>query len=262
MRLETEGEGTEVDKTVIERLSDPITHMLRNAIDHGLEAPDERAAAGKPKEGVIRLRALHRSGRIVIEVEDDGRGINRERVFSIAVTKGFDPSGLGLDRRRDRQSDFSAGILHGDDGVGYFRSRRRHGCGQAQRAGFGRTHRHHIAARARLDLYHELAADACGARRHGDRGRRSNHEGRRLARSWKACSLSPNNCTSSARAALCSIRDQYVPLIDIGQVLGYRNEPASPLKSVVLLVECEDGSRAALVADAIHRPASSRHQKS
>ena len=67
-----EGEGTEVDKTVIERLSDPITHMLRNAIDHGLETPDERIAAGKPAEGEVRLAALHRGGRIVIEVEDDG----------------------------------------------------------------------------------------------------------------------------------------------------------------------------------------------
>ncbi len=68
VRLVTEGEGTEVDKTVIERLSDPITHMLRNAIDHGLETPEERTAAGKPAEGTVRLAALHRSGRIVIEV--------------------------------------------------------------------------------------------------------------------------------------------------------------------------------------------------
>jgi two-component system chemotaxis sensor kinase CheA len=79
-RLVMDGENTEVDKTVIERLSDPITHMLRNAIDHGLESPEERKAAGKNPEGVVRLAALHRSGRIVIEVSDDGKGINRERV--------------------------------------------------------------------------------------------------------------------------------------------------------------------------------------
>ncbi|HYE43862.1 MAG TPA: chemotaxis protein CheA, partial [Caulobacteraceae bacterium] len=89
VRLVTEGENTEVDKTVIERLSDPITHMLRNAIDHGLESPEERIAAGKPAEGVVRLAALHRSGRIVIEVGDDGKGINRERVRQIAVNKGL-----------------------------------------------------------------------------------------------------------------------------------------------------------------------------
>ena len=84
-RLVMDGENTEVDKTVIERLAEPITHMLRNAIDHGLESPEERKAAGKNPEGMVRLAALHRSGRIVIEVSDDGKGINRERVFSIAV---------------------------------------------------------------------------------------------------------------------------------------------------------------------------------
>ncbi len=80
VRLNTEGEGTEVDKTVIERLADPLTHMIRNAIDHGLEKPDARRAAGKPAEGVVHLSAAHRSGRIVIEVSDDGAGINRATV--------------------------------------------------------------------------------------------------------------------------------------------------------------------------------------
>ncbi|MBI3438554.1 MAG: chemotaxis protein CheA, partial [Proteobacteria bacterium] len=87
VRLVMEGEGTEVDKTVIERLSDPITHMLRNAIDHGLETPEDRIATGKSAEGTVRLAAMHRSGRIIIEVSDDGRGINRPKVREIAVKK-------------------------------------------------------------------------------------------------------------------------------------------------------------------------------
>ncbi len=89
VRLVTEGEGTEVDKTVVEKLSDPITHMIRNAIDHGLETPAEREAAGKPAEGVVRLTAAHRSGRIVIEVSDDGRGVDRVRVKAKAIEKGL-----------------------------------------------------------------------------------------------------------------------------------------------------------------------------
>jgi two-component system chemotaxis sensor kinase CheA len=89
VRLVTEGENTEVDKTVIDRLAEPITHMIRNAIDHGLEDAEGRRRAGKEPEGVIRLAALHRSGRIVIEVSDDGRGINRERVRAIAVERGL-----------------------------------------------------------------------------------------------------------------------------------------------------------------------------
>ncbi len=96
VRLVTEGEGTEVDKTVIERLAEPLTHMLRNAIDHGLETPEERRAAGKPEEGVIKLAAMHRSGRIVIEISDDGRGINRDRVRNIAVQRGLIETDAGL----------------------------------------------------------------------------------------------------------------------------------------------------------------------
>lgn len=89
VRLVMQGEGTEVDKTVTERLSDPLTHMIRNALDHGIETPDERTAAGKPAEGVVRLSAEHKGGRIVIELSDDGRGINRERVKEKALEKGL-----------------------------------------------------------------------------------------------------------------------------------------------------------------------------
>lgn len=89
VRLVTEGEGTEVDKTVIERLAEPLTHMLRNSIDHGLETPEERRAVGKPEEGVVKLAAMHRSGRIVIEISDDGKGIDRVRVRDIAIKRGL-----------------------------------------------------------------------------------------------------------------------------------------------------------------------------
>ncbi|MFN3844948.1 MAG: chemotaxis protein CheA [Paracoccaceae bacterium] len=88
-RLVTEGESTEVDKTIIERLADPLTHMIRNAVDHGLEKPGKRNEIGKPNEGVIKLSAAHRSGRIVITVQDDGAGIDREKVRQIAVEKGL-----------------------------------------------------------------------------------------------------------------------------------------------------------------------------
>lgn len=89
VRLLTDGEGTEVDKTVIERLADPLTHMIRNAVDHGLETTEERLAAGKLAQGQVRLSAAHRSGRVVIEVSDDGGGINRPKVHKIAVDKGL-----------------------------------------------------------------------------------------------------------------------------------------------------------------------------
>ena len=89
IKLETIGEATEIDKTVIEQLSDPLTHMIRNSADHGIESPDKRLRAGKPEVGTIRLSAEQAGGNILIAVEDDGGGINRERVLEVARNKGI-----------------------------------------------------------------------------------------------------------------------------------------------------------------------------
>lgn len=87
--LETAGEMTEVDKGVIEKIGDPLTHMIRNAMDHGLETTDERIAAGKAAEGRIRLSAEQKGARIIVRVSDDGRGIHRERVRAKAIERGI-----------------------------------------------------------------------------------------------------------------------------------------------------------------------------
>lgn len=89
--LVTEGVETEIDKTLIERLAEPLTHMVRNAVDHGLEPTEERLRLGKPETGEIVLAAAHRSGSVIIEVRDDGAGVNRERVLAKALEKGLVP---------------------------------------------------------------------------------------------------------------------------------------------------------------------------
>ena len=91
IRLVMVGENTEVDKTVIERLGDPLTHLIRNAVDHGLETPEVRRGCGKPEEGTIHLIAEHRSGRIVVEIADDGAGLNRPKILARAVERGLVP---------------------------------------------------------------------------------------------------------------------------------------------------------------------------
>jgi len=83
------GESTELDKTVIERLGEPLTHLIRNAVDHGIESADDRIAAGKPGHGTLTLSAEHKSGRILIRIGDDGRGIDRARVLAKAIEKGL-----------------------------------------------------------------------------------------------------------------------------------------------------------------------------
>jgi two-component system chemotaxis sensor kinase CheA len=87
--LETSGEETELDKQVIEEVSDPLTHLIRNAVDHGLETPAQRIAAGKSPEGRIHLRAFHEGGNVVIEIADDGAGINAQRVRQKAIDRGL-----------------------------------------------------------------------------------------------------------------------------------------------------------------------------
>ena len=90
------GTETELDKTVIERIGDPLMHLVRNALDHGLETPAERAAAGKPEKGRLCLSAWHESGSIVIEVADDGRGLRRDKVLARAIERGLVERGAQL----------------------------------------------------------------------------------------------------------------------------------------------------------------------
>ena len=89
MRFSVHGEDTELDKTVVDAIGDPLVHMVRNSIDHGLETPEERRRAGKPELGHVELRAFHRGGSIYIEIEDDGRGLDREAILAKAAEKGL-----------------------------------------------------------------------------------------------------------------------------------------------------------------------------
>lgn len=89
VELKLVGENTELDKGLIERLSDPLTHLVRNSLDHGIESPEQRQAAGKPAKGTLSLQAYHQGGNIIIEVIDDGGGLNRERIIAKAQEKGI-----------------------------------------------------------------------------------------------------------------------------------------------------------------------------
>lgn len=95
--LRIEGADTELDKTVVEKIGDPLMHLVRNALDHGIEAPHERLAAGKPACGELLLHACHDAGHIVIEVRDDGRGLDRARIVAKATERGIVAAGAVLD---------------------------------------------------------------------------------------------------------------------------------------------------------------------
>ncbi|MFK3825961.1 hybrid sensor histidine kinase/response regulator [Pseudomonas yamanorum] len=91
VRLEIEGEKTQVDRDVLEKLEAPLTHLLRNAVDHGIEMPEQRLLAGKPAEGLIRLRASHQAGLLVLELSDDGNGVDLERLRGTIVDRNLSP---------------------------------------------------------------------------------------------------------------------------------------------------------------------------
>ncbi|ANC54932.1 chemotaxis protein CheA [Brevundimonas sp. GW460-12-10-14-LB2] len=251
VRLVTAGEDTEVDKTVVERLAEPITHMLRNAIDHGLETPEERVAAGKPAEGAVRLAALHRSGRIVIEISDDGRGINRERVKKIAVDKGLIAADAPL---TDEQIDnlifapgFSTAAVVSDisgRGVGMDVVKR-----SIQALG-GRISISSVPGKGStftLSLPLTLAV----------------LDGMVVAAAEQTLiaplpaiveSLTPQAIDLHFVGGVDPVirfRDRFLPLIDVALIMGFREQPMNPTEGVAVVVETEGGQQAALLFDAI-----------
>ncbi|NOT11327.1 MAG: chemotaxis protein CheA [Methylococcaceae bacterium] len=104
------GENTEVDKAVVELINDPLVHLIRNSLDHGIEMPTERVAAGKPETGTIELKAYHRGGHIVIEIIDDGRGLDRKKLIAKAIEKGLIDENIVLSDKQAFELIFMPGF--------------------------------------------------------------------------------------------------------------------------------------------------------
>lgn len=112
--LQMSGEDTEIDRNMVDAIYDPLVHMIRNSIDHGIEMPDERATKGKPATGAIWLRAYHKGGNIVIEIEDDGQGLNREKIIKKGKEKGLIKNTEGLSTFEIDNLIFQAGFSTAD----------------------------------------------------------------------------------------------------------------------------------------------------
>jgi two-component system, chemotaxis family, sensor kinase CheA len=251
VRLVTEGESTEVDKTVIEHLADPLTHMIRNAIDHGLESPEKRRAAGKSEEGVVRLSAMHRSGRIVIEVADDGAGIDRTRVKALATSKRLIAADAPLS---DEEIDnliflpgFSTALAVSDisgRGVGMDVVRRSiQALGGRisihSRPGHGSTFV--MSLPLTLAVLDGMVVTVAGETLVVP-----------LTAIIETLQPKPGSVHKiGGNAKVIAIRDQFIPLIDVGCELAYRAQFADPSTSLVLLVESGNRVRGALLVDAV-----------
>jgi len=251
VRLKTEGEGAEVDRTVIERLADPLTHMIRNAVDHGLERPEARAAAGKPAQGEVRLSAAHKSGRVVIEIADDGRGIDRARVKAIAIKKGLIAADAQLTDSEIDNLLFLPGFSTAETvsnisgrGVGMDVVKRSI---QALGGRISITSRPGLGSTFSMSLPLTLAV----------------LDGMVVKVADQTLVVPLNSILETMKpkggevyglgpdSQVIGIRGGFTPLIDVGYELGFRSHRTDPMTGVTLLIETEGGVRSALMVDAI-----------
>ncbi|MBW3097394.1 chemotaxis protein CheA [Pseudohoeflea coraliihabitans] len=251
VRLVTEGENTEVDKTVIDKLAEPLTHMIRNAVDHGLETPEPRIANGKNGEGVLRLSAKHRSGRIVIEIADDGAGINRERVRRKAIENGLISEDSTLADEEIDNLIFHPGFSTAEKvsdisgrGVGMDvvkRSIQLLGGRISIQSTPGQGSVFTMSLPLTLAVLDGMVVSVAD---------------QTLVVPLTAIieTLQPEKSdvhSFGSSQRLIAIRDSFCPLVDVGQLLNFRAETADPVKGVALLVESEGGGQRALMVDAI-----------
>ncbi|MCY0093495.1 chemotaxis protein CheA [Hoeflea ulvae] len=251
VRLITEGENTEIDKTVIDKLAEPLTHLIRNAIDHGLEKPETRQAAGKNPEGRLSLTAKHRSGRIVIEIADDGAGINRDRVRDKAVEKGLIAADAKLSDEEIYNLIFHPGFSTAEHltdisgrGVGMDVVKR-----SIQSLGGRLSINSTPGAGSVFTMSLPLTLAVLD-------GMVVTVAGQTLVVPLTAIIETLQPCQKDIHAfgtshRLVAIRDTFCPLVDVGHILDFRSDLTDPVDGVVLLVESEGGGQRALMVDAI-----------
>ena len=251
IRLIVEGEETELDRTVIEEISDPLVHMVRNAADHAIEPPDVREAAGKPRTGTITLRAFHQGGFVIVQVSDDGRGLDPARIRAKAVERGIVPADAVLDTRDTLELIFAPGFSTAEQisdlsgrGVGLDvvqrnveRIRGKVEVESAPGAGTMFT----IFMPLTLAIIEGLVVSVGGQRfviptlavRESFRP--------------KAEALA----TVHGRGELVAVRGQRLPMMRLGQHLGIEGAQADPTRGIVVVLEAGNDRRCILVDELV-----------
>ncbi|MBK5928192.1 chemotaxis protein CheA [Rhodobaculum claviforme] len=251
VRLVTEGETTEVDKTVVERLADPLTHMLRNAVDHGIETPEVRVAAGKARQGTVLLSAAHRSGQVIIEIVDDGAGIDTERVLAKAIERGLVPPDTEMSEQDIFALLFEPGFSTAEKisdlsgrgvGMDVVRSEIRALGGRVTLASVrGRGTTATISLPLTLAVVEGMLVEVAGET--------LVVPSTALRETMRASDAAIHRM--GAGGPVLSMRGELIPLVDLGATLGYRARSDDMSGRSLLLVESSGNRRAALSVDGI-----------
>ena len=243
----TQGEATELDKGLVEKITDPLTHLVRNSCDHGIELPADRLAKGKPEHGTITLVASHQGGSIVIEVRDDGKGLSREKLLSKARERGIDAPD-SHDRPGGLRADLRAGLLDRRRGHRRVRPRRRHGRGQEEHHGAGRHGGDRLGRRLRHERQGAPAADAGHHGRHVHRRRRRVLHPAALLGGRVVPGRPGMIKTIGGSGRVVEVRDEYMPVIDLERVFEVPRFDFEHVSNIMVVVEAE-GARVALLVD-------------
>lgn len=249
VRLVTSGEQTEVDKTVIEELADPLLHMIRNAIDHGIESAEQRRAAGKPEEGTIELSASQRGGNILITVSDDGAGIDRQKLRNKAVERGVISAEAGLSGEEIDQLIFAPGFSTAEtvtdvSGRGVGMDVVRSNIGNLG----GRIQIQSVLGRGtKFTLILPLTLAVL--------------DGMMIAVSSETYILPLTNIVETIRpdkrtvrqlangSTVVAIRGEFIRLVNLGELFGLRAAALEPWKALVIVVELDNGAKLGIVVD-------------
>jgi two-component system chemotaxis sensor kinase CheA len=247
VELNTVGEGTELDKGLIEKIADPLNHLVRNSLDHGIETPEKRLAAGKSAHGTVTLRAFHQGGNIVIEVDDDGAGLDRQRILAKARERGLSADDSMSDQEV-WQLIFEAGFSTAETvtavsgrGVGMDVVKRNvHALGGRVEieatAGVGTR----ISVRLPLTL---AILDGMSVSVGG--------EIFIIPLTFIVESLQPSvedTKTISGKGTVVHVRGEYLPVVSLGEMLNSKSRPADAERGILVIVEAE-GCKTALYVD-------------
>jgi len=251
IRFVTVGETTELDKTVIERLGDPLMHMIRNAIDHGLETPEDRRAAGKPEIGSVTLSFAHKSGRVQIEITDDGGGIAHDKVRALAETRGLVAPGGDMSASEIENLLFLPGFSSREEvselsgrgvGLDVVRSEINGIGGRVSiRSVPGQGTRFLISLPLTLAVLDGMLVSVAG-------------QVMIVPISTILQALQPDTTRLHQIGhghTLLEHRGQTVPVIDLGAHFGFRAAPANTDDQVLMLIEADDNRRCVLMVDHI-----------